>query len=85
MSDLLKTMMRELQQGLRAGLPEDEAARQAEIRVRETFGGDTVYVARQPKRIRQVRVAELSTCTQVVTAERVGISVRQIRRIKNGK
>jgi hypothetical protein len=85
MSDLLKAMLRELQQGLREGLPDDEAARKAELRIRETYGGDTVYVARQPKRIRQVRVEELSTCTQVVTAERTGLSVRQVRRIKNGK
>jgi hypothetical protein len=85
MSDLLKAMLRELQQGLQQGLTEAEVARQVEVRIREAYGGDTVYVARQPKRIRQLRVEELSTCTQVVTAERTGLSVRQVRRIKNGK
>lgn len=85
MSDLLKAMLRELQQGLRDGLPDDEAQRRAEVRIRETFGGERYYIQRHPKLIKQVRVAELSTCTQVVTAERLGISVRQIQRIKNGK
>lgn len=85
MSELIKAMLTALQQGLREGLPEPEAARRAEVRIRQQFGGERVYVQRLPKQVRQVQVAELSTCTQIVTAERTGLSVRQVRRIKNGK
>ena len=61
-----------------------EQVRTVELRIRQTFGGEQVYVAAQPRaRARQLAEAAQKDARQL--AKLAGISERQARRVLRGK
>jgi len=83
----MKKMIHDMIRALReAGIDvPDEAARSVEVRIRMQYGGERIYVASLPKQARAVQLAKLERRTQVQMAAATGLSVRQIRRIRNGR
>lgn len=87
MTTELKAMIHDLIRALRDSgidVPLD-TARQVEVKIRMQYGGERVYVASLPKQSRAVQLAKLEKRTQVQMALATGLSVRQIRRIRNGR
>ena len=87
MTTELKAMIHDLIRALRESgieVPTD-AARQVEVKLRMQYGGERVYISSLPKQARAVQLAKLEKCTQLQMANITGLSVRQIRRIRNGK
>lgn len=87
MTTELKAMIHDLIRALRESgidVPTD-TARQVEVKIRMQYGGERVYVASLPKQARAVQLAKLEKRTQVQMALVTGLSVRQVRRIRNGK
>ena len=87
MTTEMKKMIHDMIRALReAGIDvPDEAARSVEVRIRMQYGGERIYVASLPKQARAVQLAKLERRTQVQMAAATGLSVRQIRRIRNGR
>lgn len=87
MTTELKAMILDLIRALRESgidVPID-TARQVEVKIRMQYGGERVYVAGLPKQSRAVQLAKLEKRTQIEMALATGLSVRQVRRIRNGK
>ena len=87
MTTEMKKMIHDMIRALReAGIDvPDEAARSVEVKIRMQYGGERIYVASLPKQARAVQLAKLERRTQVQMAAATGLSVRQIRRIRNGR
>ena len=62
-----------------------EAATAAEVKIRQVYGGERVYVASLPKQKRAVQLAKLAKRTQVEMALATGLTVRGVRKILRGK
>jgi hypothetical protein len=82
---MIRDMLESLEKALAQGMTRDEARQAAEVAVRQKYAGERVYVAALPKQARAVQLARLEKRTQVQMALSTGLSVRQIRRIRNGK
>ena len=63
----------------------DTAAADVKFKLQSLYGGERVYVPSLPKARRAVQLARLEKRTQVEMALATGLSVRQIRRIRNGR
>ena len=63
----------------------DAAATDVKLKLQSLYGGERVYVPSLPKARRAVQLAKLEKRTQVEMALATGLSVRQVRRIRNGK
>ncbi len=63
----------------------DTAATDVKLKLQSLYGGERVYVPSLPKARRAVQIARLEKRTQVEMALATGLSVRQVRRIRNGK
>ncbi|HAF43423.1 MAG TPA: hypothetical protein DCK83_00375 [Gallionellaceae bacterium] len=63
----------------------DGVAMEVETKMRQAYGGERLYIARLPKQNRAVQLAKLERHTQVEMALATGLTVRQVRRIRNGK
>lgn len=82
-----KTMFDELIGFLRAAgleVPAD-MAQQAEAAMYQNFGGERVYIPHRPTQRHQVQLAQLGKMETRKLAVATGLSVRTIRRIRNGK
>lgn len=82
---MIKDMLDELERALSQGMTRDEARRVTEVAVRQKYAGERVYIAALPKQRRAVQLARLEKRTQVQISLATGLSVRQVRRIRNGK
>lgn len=80
--DLMKILERELGQPLPSDMPQ-----RLEAQLCQQYGGERVYVPKLPKLQHQVRLTHLSTSTAATheDAARLGLSVRQVRRIRRGR
>jgi hypothetical protein len=56
-----------------------------EVRLRQTYGGERIYVASLPKQRRAVHLAKLTKMKLIDMSLATGIPVRSIKRIKNGR
>lgn len=63
----------------------DGVATNVKVKLQSLYGGERVYVPSLPKARRAVQLAKLEKRTQVEMALATGLSVRQVRRIKNGR
>lgn len=63
----------------------DGVATNVKVKLQSLYGGERVYVPSLPKASRAVQLAKLEKRTQVEMALATGLSVRQVRRIRNGK
>ena len=63
----------------------DGVAQTIEVRLRQTYGGERVYVASLPKQRRAVQLAKLAKHTQVEMALATGLTVRGVRKILRGR
>lgn len=64
--------------------PTREQVQQVELRIRQTFAGEQVYIAAQP-RARARQLAEAAQKDARKLAVMAGISERQARRVLRGK
>lgn len=62
-----------------------EVGREVEVKIRQQYGGERVYVASLPKQRRQVQLAKLEKMTLRKMSVATGIPVRTIKRLKNGR
>lgn len=60
-------------------------AQQAEAQMYHTYGGERVYIPHRPTQQRAVQIAKLGQMETRRMAALTGLSVRTIRRIRNGK
>jgi hypothetical protein len=63
----------------------NDVALTVETRMRQTYGGERLYIARLPKQNRAVQLAKLERHTQVEMALATGLTVRGVRKILRGK
>ncbi len=83
MGELIAEMFRAL--GAAGVEVTDTTRKDVELRLRQEFGGERVYVPSLPKQGRAVQLARLERHTQVEMATRTGLTVRQVRRHLRGK
>ena len=60
-------------------------AKDVEVKIRQQYGGERVYVASLPKQRRQVQLAKLEKMTQINMAKATGLTVRGVRKILRGR
>ena len=60
-------------------------AQQAEAQMYQTFGGERIYIPHRPVQQRAVQLANLERMKLREMAVVTGMSVRTIKRIRNGK
>lgn len=63
----------------------DTVGRAVEVKLRQQYGGERVYVASLPKQKRAAQLAKLEKMTLRKMSVVTGIPVRTIQRIKNGR
>lgn len=63
----------------------DNVAREVEVHARREFGGERIYIPSLPKQARAVQIAKLNKMDDLQVAQRTGLSIRQVRRIKRGR
>lgn len=60
----------------------DTVAQNVETRLRQTYGGERVYVAHLPKQNRIQQIAKLNGLDNRQIANRTGLSIRRIQQLK---
>lgn len=78
-TDLIKLMK---EAGI--AVPQD-VAQTVEVKLREVYGGQRIYVTSLPKQKRAVQLAKLNKLTQIEMARATGLTVRGVRKILRGK
>lgn len=80
--DLMKILERELGHPL-----PDGSAHRVEAELCQQYGGERVYVPKQPKLVHQVRLTHISTSTvaKAEDAAKMNLSLRHLRRIQRGR
>ncbi len=82
---MIKEMCDELARALAQGMTTEEARLNTEAFIRRTYGGEEIYVAKQPKRQRAIQLAQLQLRTTRELAVASGMNVRTVKRIINGR
>lgn len=85
-SDMIRELVRMVEQELGQALPAESASR-LEAALCRQYGGERVYVPKLPKLVNQVRLSQLGTGTSATAAMASGMnmSVRQVRRLMRGR
>ena len=83
---MIRDLVKMVEDELGKPLP-DGSAHRLEAALCRDYGGERMYVPKLPKLVHQVRVAELGTSTSATMelAGRMGLSVRQVRRVMRGR
>lgn len=63
----------------------DQVGRDVEVKLRQTYGGERIYIASLPKQRRAAQLAKLNLRTQREMAVATGLSVRGVRKILRGR
>ena len=63
----------------------DTVGRAVEVKLRQQYGGERVYVASLPKQKRAAQLAKLNLRTQREMAVATGLTVRGVRKILRGR
>lgn len=83
---MIRDLMKILEREIGHPLP-DATHHKVEAELCQQYGGERLYVPKLPKLVHQVRLTHISTSTAATheDAVRLGLSVRQVRRIRRGK
>lgn len=87
MTERIAEMIREMMQAMRqAGVDvPDQVAQFVEVKIRQQFAGERIYIAGHPKRSRAVQLAQLNLTRTRDLSEATGLSMRRVQQLMRGK
>lgn len=83
---MINELVKMISEALSHGNTAQESALEAQLHVRQKYGGERIYIASLPKQRRSVQLQRLTKCrTQIQKANALGITVRAVRKIERGR